>query len=1013
MRSRIISIAVVILSLSLPSRAGGPAFVAGSAFDPTVKGQSAVWANGSVQYFTDQGDLSPTLNNSQADSLVASAFAVWTGIPGVALTAAQAGHLAEDVNSTNVSCDFYGDNCSVPADVQSTALTTPLGIVYDYDGAVTDAFLGQGAGGLDSCFANAVYGGPDNFASEATITHALIVINGVCATSNNIDLQYRLQRTLGRVIGLGWSQANPNVHTGNPHPTQDDFEGFPLMHFEDSPACVPITACYGADAAVPKMDDRAAVRRLYPGTPGSTKTSRIHGSVYFTDPSGNRLQPMQGVNVVARWIDGQGKASRQYVVTSVSGFAFRGNAGNIINGYTDLYGLRYDQFGSDDPSLEGFFDLAGLEIPDGSNSAIYQLSVEAVDPLWSYGVGPYAPPVDPDWYSGVAPAFQSQVSPSGQFAPTTVTVWAGGDLAQDILMQQCEQVQPHPGTGSTYANPATLPLGGSWGSWISGYGTTDFFQFTAQANRTASVTVTALNENYQPTQIKLMPVIGIWELSDQSGNPAPAATPMAFNTYSLGTSRLDAQFSASEAFRIGVADQRGDGRPDYHYLASLLYADSLTPARVGLPGGPVTITGLGFHPGLQVSVGNSSATVLSISATQIEVSVPPATQDESATLTVSDPVSGGFSEMQNALTYGASATDLLLPVQMSEPSTVVGAVAANPLRVRAVASNGVTPVGGATIGWSTTNGAQLSVCNWATNCLALTDETGEASTLVMPTATGTSLVTAALAPEVFSSPQTQQATVVASQSSLDIAGAPLTQWVAQGATIDVPVTAKVLKLGLPQSGVTVNFALMKGAATLSAGSAVTNASGLATISAHLVNHSGDVRVSGCVAPDNSPCVTFTMFATASSLWTLEPVSGTQQILAAGQSFQPLVLRVTDGPVTEDAVFGASVVFDVTLTRGTPGNSDNDGGEALTGGSGMPVILGEYETQATSDANGLVSLVPSLGNVVGPCDVYISAHAGSSQLQFTLHVDSVMMGPGAPVKDRVPPRAGRLTMPSSE
>ena len=31
--------------------------------------------------------------------------------------------------------------------------------------------------------------------------------------------------------------------------------------------------------------------------------------------------------------------------------------------------------------------------------------------------------------------------------------------------------------------------------------------------------------------------------------------------------RLDAQFGGSDTFRVGVADFRGDGRPDYFYQA--------------------------------------------------------------------------------------------------------------------------------------------------------------------------------------------------------------------------------------------------------------------------------------------------------------------------------------------------------------------------------------------------------------------------------------------------------------
>jgi len=37
-----------------------------------------------------------------------------------------------------------------------------------------------------------------------------------------------------------------------------------------------------------------------------------------------------------------------------------------------------------------------------------------------------------------------------------------------------------------------------------------FFPIHAQANRTASIAVTALDESGQPTETKLLPVIGIW-----------------------------------------------------------------------------------------------------------------------------------------------------------------------------------------------------------------------------------------------------------------------------------------------------------------------------------------------------------------------------------------------------------------------------------------------------------------------------------------------------------------------
>jgi hypothetical protein len=975
---RWIAVSIFLFCGAVASRAGDPAFIAGSGYTAGVEGQPIIWANGSVQYFTDQGNLSPIVTGAQADALVAAAFSAWTSIPGVALTAAQAGHLAEDVSGTNIAATASG-TVTAPADITSSATSTPLGIVYDLDGKVTDALLGQGASGLADCFTNAVFGGPDNFSSSGNIVHALIVINGICAATNAQlpDVQYRLVRTLGRVVGLGWSQANINVLTRVPVPTSDDFAGFPVMHFSDPISCVPIGICY-TNATVPKMDDADAMARLYPASANSQPAGRIYGSVYFTDASGSAVQPMQGVNVIARLIDTNNKPSRQFVATSVSGFAFHGNAGNIVNGYLDANGLRYDRWGSNDTTLEGYFDLGELQIPTGQTIAQYQLSAEGLDANWSTGLVPYAP---------------TQVTPSGSFAPVVVTIQNGSNVERDILMLGDEIARTHPGSGSTYASPAMLPMGGAWGSWMSGYGSTDWFEFTAQGNRTASVAVTAVDESGAATESKLAPVIGIWELSDQSGNPAPAATNFAFNTSNKGMSRLDAQFGTSETYRVGVADFRGDGRPDYFYQASLLYSDTVTPARLSLAGGLAILKGTGFNNRQQVSVGGTGGTTLSASANRIEAVLPAGSLDGVATIQVMDPVSGGFSQMIGALTYGASSTDLLLLLQGSEPASVVGAPAANPLRVRAVAADGVTPVSGATIAWSATNGLQFSACGGAAACSVLSDQVGESASLVTPTAIGQSTVTIALAPASYTTPQTRQATVVATSSVLDLVATTPTRWVGQGATLSVPLSVEALNLGAPKPNVTINFVVTNGTATLSAASATTSALGFATVSANIANQNADVQVIACVAPNNAPCQTFTLFSTPASLWKLETVTGSSQFVLTGQAFQPLVMRVTDSSGADNPVMGVNVVFNTTLAQisvdSSPTGGQQGGESAGGGGGGMPVILGSSRVQVSTAVNGVASIVPSAGNV-GPCDVFIAVSAGSSTLQFQMESEAAMV-----------------------
>jgi len=66
----------IILFFAVLARAGGPKDVAGSSFfNPATMGQPLIWSGGQVNYYTDQGDLSPILPNSAANAFVATAFA--------------------------------------------------------------------------------------------------------------------------------------------------------------------------------------------------------------------------------------------------------------------------------------------------------------------------------------------------------------------------------------------------------------------------------------------------------------------------------------------------------------------------------------------------------------------------------------------------------------------------------------------------------------------------------------------------------------------------------------------------------------------------------------------------------------------------------------------------------------------------------------------------------------------------------------------------------------------------
>ena len=989
---------LVLLFLVELARAGGPHYVAGASyFDPAVKGALVTWAQGSVVYYTDQGNLSPLLPQAAADAFVADAFSRWTSISMAAVAATRGGQLAEDVNGSNVVVNVDG-SISMPNDVLPGAVGTPLGIVYDADGKVTDALLGQGAGDPAYCFTNAVYGGPDNLSTTANFLHALVVINGNCTLASNqlADVEYRLVRVLGRVLGLDWSQVNVNVQTRQPVPVPEDFAGFSIMHAMDLISCVPISICYSA-ADQPKMDDRAALGRLYPVTPQnqsnfpgkqlfSANTVRIHGSVYFVDGSGQPGQPMQGVNVVARWVDPTtGSPSRTTVAAAVSGFLYCGQAGNPVNGPDDASGQPLNKYGSDDPAVEGFFDLAGLEIPNGASSAQYQLSVEAVDSFWSQAVGPYGP-----W----------QVQPSGAPQPILVTVSAGGDLQQDILMSGSAVATQDVFDPQDYATPAPVPAPGYWLGTLSGYGNSDYFWFTGQSNRTLSVEVTALAEAGTATETKSLPVIGMWALADPAGTIAPAQTPTAFNSSTFGMSRLDAVLLANGPFRIGISDARGDGRPDFKYAARVLYSDSVTPTRASVGGGTVlALQGIGFRAGNLFAVASAATPILALSPNHLVVTAP-AMADGVLDISVNDPNTGSASVMSGALTYGAGPTDIIQLIAGSNPQTPVGAEAANPIRMGVYSYDGSTAVAGASVALSAAPNAGFAACGGASSCTLLTDESGQVSSRVTLLTVGTTTITAQLAPASYANPKSVQTTLQGTSSSLDFALTAPYVFVAQGATLDLAISGRALNNGAPISGRAVDFQVVKGTGTLSAASVNTDSNGYANTTLHVVALGSDVQVSACVQPNSNPCQSYYVTSVPTSQILVEPVSGTIQAIGAGQSFQPVTVRATDSSAVPNPVRGAVVVFQSAIGRGNQ-NSPIQWiiGETIITRNPMPVTLSTSQTTVTSDADGLATLQPSLGGLTGALEIQGTAAAGTGTLPFELQSFAMMQGGSREVRRR--------------
>jgi hypothetical protein len=114
---------------------------------------------------------------------------------------------------------------------------------------------------------------------------------------------------------------------------------------------------------------------------------------------------------------------------------------------------------------------------------------------------------------------------------------------------------------------------------------------------------------------------------------------------------------------------------------------------------------------------------------------------------------------------------------------------------------------------------------------------------------------------------------------------------------------------------------------------------------------------------------------------VHPISGTLQISKAGQSFQPIAVRVTDSSTSPNPVMGASVGF-LTYIGRMPGNEPIIwSGETNISQPVMPVILAESQNMVQSDVNGLASNSISTGGIAGNAVVLGTASAGNSSVEY--------------------------------
>ena len=926
--------------------AGGPKYVAGvSFFNLGVLGQPVHWAGGQVNYYVDQGALNSGVTNQQATAMVDAAAALWSAVPTAGVTLTDMGQLNEDVNGSNIvvsGTNFTVTNeqtnqvgqIAAPADVTPSATGYPLGILYDADGSVIDAIFGAGASQPTSCQNNGVWVWMDNVNPDTTIAHGIILLNGLCATNSNLleMMNYELERAFDRILGLDYAQVNPTALLDE---IPGGTDGWPVMQ-PLSGVCGPSGGICIPDPSVLHFDDIAALNRIYPITAQNlskfpskqltaANTISIQGTVTFRTGLG-----MQGVNVVARPLDANGNPLYQYAVTFVSGGYFNGNHGNPMTGWTDSHGNLLTMWGSNGPALQGYFDLSGTPLPPGTTTANYQVTFEAINPLYilTDSVGPY---------------LDGQATPSGTLQAVSVPGMSAG-MTQTLTVNVADSaVGGYQDAIGTQASPRTLPSSGLWCGRLSQVGQSDWFSFPVRGSRTFTVVTQALDETGAPTENKAMPAIGVWDAFDPVGAPSLGAGP-GMNGWATGETWLRIGSIADDVVRIGIADQRGDGRPDYPYNGWVLYADTVQPQRLPASGGPIVIHGMGFRLADTVLVGGQTAVVTSISPNEITAIAPPAATGVTGSVDVEVddlPLFYAAAIVSGGVSYDSGAGDAL--TLLTAPMSTVPIGVPIPFTVTALGPD-LTPAGGVTVIYTVTGGTAILACGMPV-CSVTASGDGRATINVTAPDTTWSIVTASLTNG--SSLQAQ----FAGGTPPVLASLTPQLSLAAGATFTWTVQALVLNYGLPLSGQSVAWQTTgSGIVSLGSTAAITNPSGIATeiLTVGPLTEGQQVSTTACLN-GTSQCIAFTAFGSRPEYALLEAVSGTAQNLSLRSTPSQITLRLldTDG----NPMAGGSVALYQALYAWAPPC-------AAHGVCAQANLLATQSATATSALDGTVAFTPA-------------------------------------------------------
>jgi hypothetical protein len=366
------------LLFSTSAFAGGPLYVAGTAFPQAVQGKPLVWDTSSpVPYRTPSSGALGKMNNAAATARVQKLFQIWQDVPTAKISYQNAGPILATGKYSGGPVDSAAKFDAV---YNSCKNGTQSPIIFDAAGGLMAALgIDPGVIGFAGLCAADV---------NAHLRAALVALNGAWIDGNQAngelsDNQFdeAFTHEFGHFSGLDHSQINVSVLLQS----QDHCDSALMPAL---PVMFPFAQCQArVDAGLPPLspDDEAWISLLYPETANNPAANQVPFNSVYGVISGKVLfhdgqTPVQGVNLTAE-SDSQPGAMQFSVV---SGYLFSGDPGQSVSG--DNPGD--DGLGAHDPALIGTY-----EIPVKAGS--YSVFADSISLFFSGGssVGPLSPPI--------------------------------------------------------------------------------------------------------------------------------------------------------------------------------------------------------------------------------------------------------------------------------------------------------------------------------------------------------------------------------------------------------------------------------------------------------------------------------------------------------------------------------------------------------------------------------------------------------------------------------------------